>query len=139
MMKPFLTLLVTGVVLSVSAPAHAVEWTKVTENAVGDRFFVDKSSVQRKGDTVWYWEYREFPQPNNAFLEEAVDAPVHGAVINWSVNCSSKMQRLRQVTAYGKDQKFIRRFTYGEKGTLGQTNAGSSAQTVLNYVCEIEQ
>jgi len=117
-------------------PVVAAEWESVTQNAVGDRFLVDTSSIQRKADNVFYWEYREFPQPNNAFLEEPVDRPVHGVVLNWSGNCSSKTQRLRQVTAYDKERKVIKRFSYGDSGALLQPKTGSSSSTVLNYVCD---
>lgn len=132
-----LLVLVCG--LSVMGPmsaAVAADWESVTQNAVGDRFLVDTSSIQRKADSVFYWEYREFPQPNNAFLEETVDRPVHGVVLNWSANCSSKTQRLRQVTAYDKERKVIKRFSYGDTGALLQPKTGSSTSTVLNYVCD---
>lgn len=119
-----------------TAAVSAATWEKVTQNAVGDRFLVDTSSIQRKAETVFYWEYREFPQANNAFLEEPVDRPVHGVVLNWSANCTNKTQRLRQVTAYDQDRKVIKRFSYGDSGTLLQPRSGSSAGTVLNYVCE---
>jgi hypothetical protein len=122
--------------ISPTFAGQAAEWEKVTENAVGDRFLVDTSSIQRRGDTIFYWEYREFPQPNNAFLEETVDRPVHGVVLNWSANCSSKTQRLRQVTAYDKERKVIKRFSYGDTGTLLQPRSGSSSSTALNYVCD---
>ncbi|MBF2026049.1 MAG: hypothetical protein IGS48_04680 [Oscillatoriales cyanobacterium C42_A2020_001] len=122
--------------LGMAPAAITAEWESVTQNAVGDRFLIDKSSIQRKADTVFYWEYREFPQPNNAFLEEPVDQPVYGVVLNWSANCTSKTQRLRQVTAYDKARKVIKRFSYGENGALFQPKSGSSASTVLNNVCD---
>jgi hypothetical protein len=118
--------------------ALAAEWVSITTNSVGDKFFVDKGSIQRKGDTVWYWEYREFPQPNNAFLEDAIDQPVYGVVINWSVNCSNNVQRLRQVTAYDKAKKVIRKFNYGDTGSLSQPKPGSSAIATLNYACGVK-
>lgn len=119
--------------------ASAAEWVKVAENSVKDQFFVDKSSIQRKGDTVWYWEYREFLQPNNAFVEETVDQPVHGVVLNWSVDCANKVQRLRQITAYDKSRKLIQRFVYGDNGSLLQAQAGSSARNSIDYVCKADQ
>jgi len=116
--------------------AIAAEWTSVTQNDAGDRFLVDTSSIQRRADLVSFWEYREFPQPNNAFLEEGVDRPVHGVVLNWAANCNTKTQRLRQVTAYDKERQVIKRFSYGEAGISQQPKAGSSASTMLNYVCD---
>jgi hypothetical protein len=135
-MKPFSNFLIVGVILAYSPAVFAAEWFKVTENRVKDQFFIDKSSIQRRGDSVWYWEFREFQQPNNAFLEETVNQPIHGLVMNWSVDCVSKTQRLRQATAYDKSRKVIQRFSYGDNGSLAQPRSGSSASAVLEYVCQ---
>lgn len=131
--------IVLGIILLTPMTAIAAEWERVAQNEAGDRFLVDTSSIQRNADTVFYWEYREFPEANNAFLEESVDRPVHGVVLNWSANCTSKTQRLRQVTAYDKERKVIKRFTYGENGTLQQPRTGSSPSKVLGFVCDRKQ
>jgi hypothetical protein len=132
---PFLKILTIGAVLATAPAAVAAEWVKITENAASDRFFVDQSSIQRQGDFVRYWEYREFPQPNDVFLEESVDQPVYGVVLNWTADCTNSTQRLRQATAYNIDRKVIQRFSYGDRGTLIQTQPGSSTHAVLNYIC----
>ena len=119
--------------------AHAAEWTKVTENSVKDRFFVDASSIQRDGSIVWYWEYREFPEANNALLEAKVDQPVHGAVMRWSADCAAQSQRLRKLNAYATSRKLIQKFDYGDTGLLQQPKVGSSTHKVLDYVCRSRQ
>lgn len=113
----------------------ATEWKKITENSTKDSFFIDTESIQRKGNTITYWEYREFPEPNNAFLENAINEPLHGVVIRWSADCASKTQRLRRVNAFGKERKLLQRFDYGDNGTLMQPRPGSSGYEVLNYAC----
>jgi hypothetical protein len=139
-MKAVLNLAIAGVVIAAIAPvATAAQWTKVTENSAKDKFFVDTSAIQRKGDVVWYWEYREFPEANNAFLEAKVDQPLHGAVVRWSADCGAKSQRLRKVNAYTKNRKLIQKFDYGETGMLTQPRSGSSAYTVMDYVCNAAQ
>jgi hypothetical protein len=135
-MKFSIPLLAVAGLLVPAGAAFSADWVNVTTNTVGDRFFIDKSAIQRSEANVWFWEYREFPQPNNAFLEEPVDQAVHGVVLNWSANCTSKTQRLRQITAYTQDRKIIRKFSYGETGSLTQPKAGSSASAVLGYVCD---
>ncbi|MBW4540548.1 MAG: hypothetical protein KME43_15580 [Myxacorys chilensis ATA2-1-KO14] len=137
-MNPFLKLLVAGAFLAYSPSALAVEWTKITENSVNDKFFVDVSSIERNDPYVWYWEYREFPGPNNALLDTTVEQPIYGAVMRWSVDCASKTQRLRKVNAYTKNRQLIQKFDYGDSGALSQPKRGSSAFTVVNYVCSPE-
>lgn len=134
-MNKLLTLTVLGCLLSAAPAAIAAEWREITRNDVGDRFMIDTSSLDRRGNSVWFWEYRDFPQPNNAFLEETVDQPVHGAVIYRSVDCTSGIQRLRRIIAYNKDKKVIQRFNYDDKGALSKPNAGSSAATLTQFAC----
>ncbi|QZZ21048.1 hypothetical protein J5X98_00605 [Leptothermofonsia sichuanensis E412] len=134
-MKQLLQWVVTGWILTYPSIAFAAEWIAVATNSVGDQFFVDKNSIQRKGDAVWYWEYRRFSEPNNAFFEEPINQPVYGAVIQWSVDCRSQVQRLRQLAAYAQDRKAIQTFDYGDAGSLAQPRPGSSAHKVVEYVC----
>ena len=137
-MKNLMRLAIAGVVFSWMPVATAAEWTKVTENAVKDKFFVDTSSIQRNGTIVWYWEYREFPEANNALLEANVNQPLHGAVMRWSADCTSKSQRLRKLNAYTKNRQLIQKFDYGDSGMLLQPKAGSSTANVMNYVCRAQ-
>lgn len=134
-MKTLLNCAIAGLVLCFAPAALAADWTKITENAVKDRFFIDKSSIQRNGSIVWYWEYREFPEANNALLETKVDQPVLGAVMRWSADCTGKAQRLRKVNAYTTNRQLIQKFEYGDAGMLLQPKSGSSARQVMDYAC----
>lgn len=122
--------------LLAQAPALAEKWEEVATNAVGDKFSVDIDSLQRKGDVVWYWEYRRFPQANNAFLDFSVPKPVHGALIYRSADCKAKTERIRRITVYDKEQKVIRKVDYGDRGRLANPMQGSSAYKVLSFACE---
>jgi hypothetical protein len=127
---------IAPLVLLVSAlPAQAVEWTQLTENSVGDKFFIDTSSIKTKGDQVSFWHYRQFIEPNNAFLDEQVEAPVHGTVIRLSANCKTKTARIYRLNAYDKARKLIQRFDYGTTGQPMTIKSGSSAFNVLDYAC----
>jgi hypothetical protein len=65
------------------------------------RFFIDTDSIKKKkGQTVSYWEYREFVRTNNAFLENDVAKPLYGVVIRWSADCGAKTQRLHDKCIY---------------------------------------
>jgi hypothetical protein len=127
-----------GLVSSIVAlpqAAIAAQWTKVTENSVGDTFLVDASAIQAQGSNRFYWEYREFAQPNNPFIEVELSQPVEGAVVRWSINCANKSQRLLRVNAYTTNRQLIQKFTYGETGVAVQSRSGSSTAKVGEYVC----
>jgi hypothetical protein len=137
-MKQLLSLLLLFQPLLLLAPvalSQQEEWVEVTENAVGDRFLVNQSSLQTRENFVWYWEYRDFREPNNAFLEIEFEAPVYGVMMYQSVDCTTKIARLRRLTIFGEDREVLQRFDYGEEGSLSQPAPGSSARTVLQYVC----
>lgn len=114
-------------------------WTEVTRNDVGDRFMVDRSSIEFKDGIVWYWEYRDFPQPNNAFVGVEIDQPVYGAMLYRSVDCASGVSRLRRMVIHGRDRQVIQRVNYDDAGRLAQPQSGSSAAAVLRFVCEQPQ
>jgi hypothetical protein len=136
MLKRFLGLAILSSFLLPHGIALAQEqWTEVVTNAVGDRFLVDQSSVRTQDNSVWYWEYRDFRQPNNAFIDTEIDQPVYGAMMYQSVDCVAGVARLRRLTVFGADRQVINRFDYGDTGSLFQPDSGSSAAAVLRYVC----
>ena len=119
------------------APAALADpdWHEVTVNGVGDRFLVDRNSIQTNQNNVWYWEYRDFRQPNNAFLEEDIEEPVYGVMIYRSVDCTSRVGRQRRLVIFGRNRQVIQRINYDDAGSLSQPGSGSSADAVFDYVC----
>ncbi|MEC4892517.1 MAG: hypothetical protein SAL07_08025 [Oscillatoria sp. PMC 1051.18] len=137
-MKKLLQLLTISCLLSFAPTARAVEWVEVVVNEVGDKFFVDRDTLDPKGngDIVWFWEHREFLQPNNAFLEEDIGQPLYAVTVYRSVDCTNYSERQRQIIAYDREKRVIRRFNYGDTGRLYRPMNGSSSAQVLEYVCK---
>ncbi|PSN14226.1 hypothetical protein C7293_12630 [filamentous cyanobacterium CCT1] len=121
------------------AQSSQADWVEVTRNAVGDRFLVERNSIELRDGAVWYWEHRDFPQPNNAFIGVELERPVYGATLYRSVDCVGGVARLRQIIARDQEQEVIQRLNYGDAGPLSQPQPGSSAAAVLNFVCEQAQ
>lgn len=116
-----------------------VEWVEVTRNAVGDRFMVERNSIEVRDGVVWFWEHRDFPQPNNALLDMELDQPVYSALLYRSVDCVGGVSRLRQIIVNNQERQVIQRINYGSDGQLSQPQPGSSAAAVLRFVCEQAQ
>jgi hypothetical protein len=126
--------------VSFAPVALAVEdWVEVTENEVGDRFLVDRNSIENREGIIWYWEYRDFQEPNNAFVGVELDQPVFGALVYRSVDCTSLVSRLRRITVHGRGRQVIHRAVYDDNGRLTQPMQGSSSAAVLRFVCDQEQ
>ncbi|MBD3886484.1 hypothetical protein IFO70_32930 [Phormidium tenue FACHB-886] len=117
----------------------AEEWVEVTVNAVGDRFLVDQNSIERSENTIRYWEYRQFKQANNAFLDFEVEQPVYGVMIYRSLDCTSGVERTRRLVIFDQNRQVIQRVNYDDNGGLTQPMAGSSAAAVVRYVCTQQQ
>jgi hypothetical protein len=128
---------VTSAIVLPSQSAQAAEWVKITENSAKDSFFIDTSSIKKNGNAVTYWEYREFIEPNNPFLENPLEKekPLYGVVIRWTADCGARTQRLRRVNAFTSNRELLQRFEYAESGTLIQPNKGSSSYEVLEAAC----
>jgi hypothetical protein len=111
------------------------EWVEVAVNAVGDRFLVDQNSIERSENTTRYWEYRQFKQANNAFLDFEVEQPVYSVMIYRSLDCASGVERTRRLVIFDQNRQVIQRVNYGDNGSLTQPTVGSSAAKVVRYVC----
>lgn len=139
-MKTLLVGLV-AIVSAVSAPgvlaqSTETDWVEVTRNAVGDRFMVERNSLEVREGAVWYWEQRDFLQPNNAFVGVELAQPVYSVLLYRSTDCVGGVSRLRRMTIYSQDRQVIQRINYGDAGPLSQPQPGSSAAAVLRFVCE---
>ncbi|MBE9111502.1 hypothetical protein IQ273_19030 [Nodosilinea sp. LEGE 07298] len=121
---------------SALAQSTEADWVEITRNAVGDRFMVERNSIELRNGAVWYWEHRDFPQPNNAFIGVELGQPVYGVTLYRSADCVGGVARLRQIIARDQEQQVIQRLNYGDAGPLSQPQSGSSAAAVLSFVCE---
>ncbi|WP_088889404.1 surface-adhesin E family protein [Leptolyngbya ohadii] len=130
-----MTVATIGLCLGRSEVRAQEAWVEVTTNAVGDRFLVNQNSIERSQDTVRYWEYRQFQQPNNAFLDVEVEQPVYGVMIYRSVDCTSGAERTRRLVIFDQDRQVIQRINYDDNGSLTQPAPGSSAAQVVRHVC----
>ncbi|HEY9698506.1 MAG TPA: surface-adhesin E family protein [Trichocoleus sp.] len=137
MLSKWLSIVLMSSVIGYASAAPAAEnWVLVTTNSVGDRFLIDQNSIERNENSVRYWQYRDFQQPNNAILDFQVDRPVYGVMFYQSSDCQSGTERLWRVVAFDQNRQVIRRVNYEENGALSQPNEGSSAAAVLKFACD---
>ena len=85
---------------SALAQSTQADWVEVTRNSVGDRFMVERNSIEARNGAIWYWEHRSFPEPNNALVEVELEQPVYSALLYRSVDCVGGVSRLRQIIVH---------------------------------------
>jgi hypothetical protein len=108
------------------------QWTEVVTNVVGDRFMVAPSSIQTKGKSTAYWEYRAFVEPNPGLVSADFEPPVHSAMIYRVTDCGTTV-RVRTMRAFDRDRKLIHEQTY--TATPMPVSPGSSLEAVTKFVC----
>jgi hypothetical protein len=108
------------------------QWTEVATNVVGDRFMVAPSSIQTKGKSTAYWEYRAFVQPNPGLVSADFEQPVYSAMIYRVTECGTTV-RVRTMRAFDRDRKLIHEQAY--TATTLPVSPGSSLEAVTKFVC----
>ena len=63
MKKPTLILTLLFSTVMFSSPSYA-KWTKVTENAIGDTFYVDYERIRKHDGYVYFWSLRDALKPS---------------------------------------------------------------------------
>ena len=76
---------------TVSLPTYAADWVRLGENTRGDTFFIDKSSLQRDGDSVTFWVRTNFSVRKHGDLS---------AKTQETVNCRRRETIIRYMMFY---------------------------------------
>lgn len=66
-------------------------WVNIT-NSSDTQLFIDDSNVERRGDTVFYWEKQVFTVPQEASIKSLTSFQ--------SANCASRVNRMHRLIAY---------------------------------------
>lgn len=101
-------------------------WQAVSTNDAGDRFFVDRNSVSKRGNIVYFRDMVIYGAPQNG---------VSGIASLKSANCATGQYRARQITTYDLNRKVQDSFTDGDRAPLYTVKPGSSLATVLQSAC----
>jgi hypothetical protein len=67
-------ILLTALMFSLMFPSTCfADWTKMSENEVGDTFYVDFERIRKNGGYVYYWTMGDFLKPNHSgYLSDKV-------------------------------------------------------------------
>ena len=67
-----ISLLLIIIVLFTSKSFSEFNWKKVGENTSGTVFYVDKGSVKRIGNTIYFFSMMDYAKPNNGVLSTRI-------------------------------------------------------------------
>lgn len=134
-MKKFIVAVSMLICAGISYTAFAVEeWVTIPTNASDVTFSIDKGSIQRKKNTVRFWEKITYDQPD--VVDPASGKLVKEKKVHRIMNCAKKTQGLIYGATYADNGKFITSVSYEEsKIKMIAIPPGTLAAEELTLVC----
>lgn len=124
-----LPLAITSVAL-LSSPALA-SWVRVLTNAENDMYSVDVDSIEGRGRYRYFWSHINFGQPIT--VEEG--QRVHSVMFYLSVDCQSKLYRLRYLRLLDANDRPMGDANFGEDLGLAGPGFDDGAEASLKLAC----
>ena len=117
---------VSASVLLTSGVARA-NWVNIT-NSSDRQFFIDNSNVERRGDTVFYWEQQVFAVPQQGSIKSLTAYQ--------SVNCTSRVNRVHRLIAYNSAGVVVADGKLSEQESpLQEIIPGTNGDNIYKTVC----
>lgn len=119
-----------------TSSANAAQWVRiVTDNNAA--FYIDASSIRGRGRYRYYWQLVAFqkPQTFRAGMNRA-SAPVYGYAIYTSIDCRSKIGRVRRILALDRNNRTLMEINMNDFGPEENMNsAGLPTRYAAAYAC----
>jgi hypothetical protein len=130
---PYLLHGLLGVVGASSASA-AEDWLTISTNSPNISFFIDKSSVERTGDMVQFWEKMIFAKPD--VKDEGSGKMIKEKRVQRVMDCQAHTQGVVYGAIYGEDGSFITSTSFeGAQRAMTAIPPGTVAEQEFRMVC----
>lgn len=107
--------------------AQAQSTWKPIISTVDRTFYIDKASLRRQGNTMWYWVYKKYDTPDSD--------NVSVTMTYLFANCKTKEYRLRTIIDYNARGEVVSSINDGDRGELFQAVPDSTGNSALQYAC----
>ena len=124
---------ITEFSLNSSAIATKTKWIRVSTTEKNDVFYVDKASIKRNGEFRYFWTKTVWGKP---YKLPPSNHLVYSQIDYQSIDCITKMYRIRSSAALDRKGKVIFRYTDGERGDIDVVSSDTSFSEVANFVCD---
>jgi hypothetical protein len=122
-MKSTLGMVITLASLSIAPVAWAAEWVEIDKNAEDGINYVDKASLQKKGNSVLF--------SAKTVLHDGSGKLVRDIEGDLSADCSSKSYQVRA----GKNLITGETFNIGDKAPVRKADPNSVTAKLIDYAC----
>ncbi len=117
---------VSTTILLTSGVARA-NWLHISSSSDG-QVFIDDSNVERRGDTVFYWEQKVFAVPFKGSIKSLTSFQ--------STNCASRVKRMHRVIAYNSAGVVVADGKLSEQESpLQEIIPGTNGDNIYKAVC----
>lgn len=134
-----LTFALISIAESILVPAIAAErWVRLVSD-YDSATYIDTASIRGRGRYRYYWQQVAFsrPQPITTYsIGSARRVPVYGLMYYVSVDCRTKIARLRRFMVLDKNNRIIMDASQENYGPLANLNRSRSLERLAaNYAC----
>lgn len=125
-MKKLIGLAIASLLVFPSA-AQAADWLPLGESRDGTRVLVDAGSLVRQGPIVWFWSTydKSLPDEDGVYTLQAYN----------SMNCHSRVYRVRQVITRDREGRVMKSAELGDKAPLSRVVPGTLMDGLFQSVC----
>ena len=118
----------TGLLFPLSG--SATQWVRVKTDNNNNAYYIDVSTIEGKGRFRYFWSNVIYGEPYRRD-----DKLVYSTSYYISVDCSTKLYRVRFEQLLDDKGQSIQDFTDGDNGTSGIAKPGSPEDASLKFVC----
>lgn len=116
----------------------AEEWITIPSSDPNIAFSIDKSSIEREGDLVRFWERLIFIQPK--IKDEASGKMVKEKKVHRLMNCAENTQGVISGATYAENSRFISSVSFDNpQAQMSVIPPGTLAAEELGLVCALSQ
>lgn len=129
---------VSAFIFAQSSALAAEDWQAIPTSSPNVTFAIDRGSIQRKKQTVRFWEKLTYATPE--VLDQASGKWIKEKMVHRVMNCEEKTQGLTQGVTYADKKAFITSLSFDEKQVkMSAIPPDTIAAKELLMVCDAVQ
>ena len=110
------------------------DWNYVTENTSGDKFYYDKNRIRKSGNSLYFWELKDFIKPKDGVLSVTTYIRLDCSIFRYK---SLKFQIYKN--SMGEGEMIVEFTPKGESGEWKYPKPNSVKEGMYKKICEEHQ
>jgi len=116
-----------SILILFSINGFAFNWKKVSENDMGDSYYVDIDNIKKRNGLIYYWELDDYLEPFKDGTNSAID--------KYKVDCVEEKQTLLNGTFYSQSMGRGKIILEDTPNKILYPKPKSVGYVVMKFVC----